>query len=195
MESMRSLARLGQRLQTAWQQRVQLRSERDAQWSYLTESWTQLLAKRKKLQTAEDRGFNHCLPSILEDYHWRLEGLAKRIKTLQEFREPPAQPPSLADWVRELETLRDEFGEIAVDDKHSILRVVTEPITLNEVYLGTFAIELVWTRLAQNRGSYCFDIVSPGNPTRPWGGMKSPTRTSMTANSAPAMPPCRSNGP
>src|ERR1700733_1146611 len=62
MQSMRSLARLGPRLQTAWQQRAQLRSERDLQWNYLTESWTQLLAERKKLQTAEDRGFSHCLP-------------------------------------------------------------------------------------------------------------------------------------
>src|SRR5471032_1456638 len=71
MHSMRSLVRLGQRLQDAWHKRSKLREESEYQWNYLTEAWAQLLAARKQLQRAEDRGFTHCLPTVLEDYRWR----------------------------------------------------------------------------------------------------------------------------
>ncbi|CAN5301697.1 hypothetical protein BH11PLA2_BH11PLA2_31640 [soil metagenome] len=41
-----------------------------------------------------------------------------------------------------------------------MLRVRTEPLTLKDVDLEPFAIELHWTRLAHQKGSSCFDIVA-----------------------------------
>ena len=38
--------------------------------------------------------------------------------------------------------------------------MTTESITLQDVELGSFAIDFVWSRLAQQRGSSCFDIVA-----------------------------------
>jgi hypothetical protein len=50
--------------------------------------------------------------------------------------------PKLSLLVAELEQLKQEFGNIDHDSEHNSISVVTEPITLDDVYLGPFKIEL-----------------------------------------------------
>jgi hypothetical protein len=73
----------------------------------------------------------------------------------------PAQP--LADrrnLVEELRQLDQEFGGLDVDLKNKIIQVTTEPIELEDVYLGRFAIQFSWPRLAKEAGSHCFAILA-----------------------------------
>jgi hypothetical protein len=78
----------------------------------------------------------------------------------QQMEEPAAIVPDLRCLLAELNQLYDEFGEIQVDLKRNTLSVTTEPITLEEVYLGPFAIELHWPRLLAVPSSHCFEIVA-----------------------------------
>ena len=60
----------------------------------------------------------------------------------------------------ELQQLDDEFSGLALDVKHKQLSVTTEPIELEDVYLGPFTIRLSWERLARDTSSHCFEIVA-----------------------------------
>ena len=158
MHSLRRLVRLAGRLGEARRPRAE--PDRDRLFGVIQNSWEALQADRRRLGLAEDRGFTHCLPILLEDIRLQIEGLFRSLAALRESPRPPAKPPSLSDWVAELRALEDEFGELEVDDQRCVLRVVTEPITLKDVELGPFALELVWSRFGQSRGSHCFDILA-----------------------------------
>ena len=160
MLSLQKLVRLSQRLHEAWRKGSQQRDNFESHWSTASRVWTDLLAVKRQLQLAQGRGFSHCLASLHEDFRWTLDELSRAIQTLRDLRGPPDREPSLGDWVRELRALEEEFGEVVIDEKHSILRVTTEPITLQGVHLGTFGIDLVWARLADTRSSLCFDLVA-----------------------------------
>jgi hypothetical protein len=57
--------------------------------------------------------------------------------------------PSLSDLVQEIRAAGAEFGGIEFDAEENSLSVITEPITLEEVYLGPFQIALSLGRLHQ----------------------------------------------
>ena len=158
MHSLRRLVRLAGRLGEARRPRAE--PDRSLLFGNLQYSWDALQVERKRLGLAEDCGFTHCLPILHEDIRLQVEGLFRSVAALRESPRPPAKAPNAADWVAELRALEDEFGELEVDDQRCVLRVVTEPITLKEVELGPFALELVWSRFGQMRGSHCFDIIA-----------------------------------
>ena len=62
--------------------------------------------------------------------------------------------------LEELRQLDDEFSGLTLDVKHKHLSVTTEPIELEDVYLGPFTIRLAWERLARRMSSHCFEIVA-----------------------------------
>jgi len=159
MHSLRRLVRLAGRLGEARRPRGPV-ADRDLLFGILGNSWDALQADRKRLGLAEDCGFTHCLPILHEDIRLQVEGLHRSVAALRESPRPPPKAPSVSDWVAELRALEDEFGELEVDDRRCVLRVVTEPITLKSVELGPFALELVWSRFGQTRGAHCFDILA-----------------------------------
>src|SRR5207302_505671 len=55
--------------------------------------------------------------------------------------------PSLGGLVEELRQLEAEFGGLSVGLREKTVSVVTEPITLRDVELGPFRIQLCWKRL------------------------------------------------
>ena len=157
MLSLRRLVRLAGRLGEARQTRSRC-SDRDVLWRILDAVWNSLHLARRRLDLADERGFRLSRPALLQDLHLQIDALTRAVAALKEY---PAEPvPSTADWVGELRALEAEFGEVEVDDRLGVLRVTTEPITLKEVELGAFALELVWSRFGQTRGSACFDIVA-----------------------------------
>ncbi|CAN5557992.1 hypothetical protein BH11PLA2_BH11PLA2_52420 [soil metagenome] len=159
MHSLRTLVRLAQRLHEAWQLGRRQRDNFEYQWGTANRVWDHLHTVNRQLQVAYDRGFQHCLASLQEDLHWKLDELTRAIQALRDVRNPPTKEPGLGDWLQELNSLEEEFTGYTFDHKRSVLRVKTEPVTLKDVELGPFAIELHWTRLANQKGSSCFDIV------------------------------------
>lgn len=52
---------------------------------------------------------------------------------------------SVGDIYRDLASLRDEFPKVAAEFSSGSVSVTTEPIVLEETYLGPFEIKLIWT--------------------------------------------------
>lgn len=74
------------------------------------------------------------------------------------MNEAMARVPDLRGWLAEFGQLADEFGDLAVDLRQHRLRVTTEPVVLEGVPLGSFAIALDWTRLGREPNSHCFAV-------------------------------------
>jgi hypothetical protein len=74
--------------------------------------------------------------------------------------QPPKAPmhPTPRDLYQELIQLRDEFSD--VDIQPGVISVVTEPVELEGVHLGTFRIELRTGYLADRKDSNAFNIVA-----------------------------------
>jgi hypothetical protein len=68
--------------------------------------------------------------------------------------------PNMLELITELRQVEDEFGELRIDLRNKTISAHTDPITLEGVYLGPFAIQLYWPRLVQEAGVECFDIVA-----------------------------------
>ncbi|CAN5580004.1 hypothetical protein BH11PLA2_BH11PLA2_48700 [soil metagenome] len=160
MHPIRILVRHAQRLSDAWAKGRQNRNDFDYHWSNVSRGWINLLALQRQLELAQSHGLQEAHRSVQEDFRWKLDELSRHLHSLREDRVQPVQEPILADWLRELQALEDEFGQLHVDARLGILRVRTEAITLNDVELGPFNIELHWSRLASSKGSSCFEIIA-----------------------------------
>jgi hypothetical protein len=68
--------------------------------------------------------------------------------------------PDMRALIEELQQIEDEFGGIEFDLRKKRFSVATEPITLEEVYLGDFDIRFQWERVHQHPDSLAFDIVA-----------------------------------
>jgi len=158
MHSLRRLVRLAGRLGDARRPRAE--PDRDLHFGDLHHSWDALQADRRRLALAHDCGFTHCLPVLREEIRLRIEALHRSVAALRVPPRTPAESPGASDWVAELRALEAEFGELEIDDRRCVLRVVTEPIALKRVELGPFALELVWSRFGETRGAHCFDILA-----------------------------------
>jgi hypothetical protein len=109
---------------------------------------------------ADQHEFNYCLDTLWADLRWQLDRLAQALPALHRSVGSTGRVPNLADWVHELDALENEFGRFETGEQSMVLRVVTEPVTLEGVALGPFAIELVLARLSRDQGPSCFRIVA-----------------------------------
>lgn len=69
-----------------------------------------------------------------------------RVKQLIE--KPCKETPKLSLLVEELNELQQEFGDIDFDRAENTISVVTDPITLEDIYLGPFKIQLELNNLS-----------------------------------------------
>ena len=79
-------------------------------------------------------------------------------QTCNNLDKPGVSVPNLRHWLDELRQLEDEFSGLHLDFKKKTLSVTTDPIELEDVFLGPFAIRLFWDRLAGEANSQCFEI-------------------------------------
>ena len=72
---------------------------------------------------------------------------------LSQFKQITGKPlheiPILSALVEDLKQLQQEFGKMNFDKKANTLSVITEPITLEDIYLGPFEIRLELNRIAE----------------------------------------------
>jgi len=167
MEDRKSLIRMAGRVQEAL---VKLKGSR-----YL-ELMKQLASLAGKLQelTAESRKIG---ASLANGWFATAERCCKRVDRLLTdipYSVSKIQPltedqqkemPKLSVLVDELNQLQQEFGDIEFDSPSNIISVVTEPITLEDVYLGPFKIELQLNKLSElyQNSPYCIIALEP-NP-------------------------------
>ncbi|HET6248080.1 MAG TPA: hypothetical protein VFE47_10320, partial [Tepidisphaeraceae bacterium] len=71
-----------------------------------------------------------------------------------------ADVPTTADILAEIRQLRDEFDDVEINARERRIEVTTDAITLEDVTLGEFCIQLHLDRLARHRDVSAFVIVA-----------------------------------
>lgn len=101
-------------------------------------------------------------PQLREELSYRLGDLARQAEQLRvEYARAVDPVPELAEWVRDLRQLESEFATVEVRWPDEVLRVVTEPIVLEDVELGPFAIEFGWDHARRFRGgARAFEVIA-----------------------------------
>ena len=115
----------------------------------------------KKLGLAVTHGWlaaaEQCCKSI--DRHLdEIPYAISKLQTLLDRREKMV--PTLSGMVEELKALNAEFDDVAFNSEESALCVVTEPITLEDVYLGRFRILLDLDKLGELYQKVAYYIVA-----------------------------------
>jgi hypothetical protein len=160
MVSIRILLRLASKLTTLRRQRRNPQAwNEQAAWDRLDEQQQALAHCRRRLDLARARDFTLAASVLHEEFIARLQTVRETADHARAQSERPARSGhDLTDWLAELRQIEAEFGEVQIDWQEGILTVTTTPITLRDVYLGPFAIQLHWNRLAERMGSHCFSI-------------------------------------
>jgi hypothetical protein len=157
----RLFLRLAGKLLHLWEQHQLYKPMR--QPGYLDEI-TQILEDLRRAegrwQTGWDFDLHLILPGLDQERQEQFQSFKRLLKDLEPFHEPPTVVPTLRDFLCELEQLQEEFGEVSIDWKRRHLWVVTEPIELEQVHLGSFSIRLRWEDWSKNPGVNCVDIVA-----------------------------------
>lgn len=93
-----------------------------------------------------------------------LNDISYAAQTNKQLINMPEKPiPKLSVLVAELDQLQQDCGEIDYDRDENTITIVTDPINLEDVYLGPFKIELHLTKLAElyKESPYCCIALEP----------------------------------
>jgi hypothetical protein len=148
-----------------------LSSRTERRSSQLDDSATQLFQRQQVLQRcwrqwqlARQRGWTTSAAALrlaILDHAARLDSALTQFISCgsTESQNIPTRP-TLRLLLEELEQLKNEFGDVEYRLKDQVVAVTTDCITLEEVELGPFSIELHLQRLPQNLGSGAFEIIA-----------------------------------
>ena len=156
----RLLVRVAHRLQHVWRLRAQAVGRDELHWLPRVQDRSQALQQAMdRLEKARGCGLELVLPELRQETLDQLEGLRLAMMVAHDaMSRPPAGVPSLANFMAELKDLEAEFDEFHIDWKMKVISATSAPITLQDVYLGPFAIEFHWQRLPHQADDSCFDI-------------------------------------
>jgi len=117
---------------------------------------------RRKLQIALARGWDaavdrltRCIAIVVRD----LPHYAQNVEQAVEARRA-VTVPSVRCLLEDLQQLEEEFDGLVYNPGQGILAVTTEPVTLEDVYLGPFEIQLLLNSLARDEPYSAYDIVA-----------------------------------
>lgn len=151
MEDRKNLIRVANRIQEA------LMKLKNSRYLELMRRLTSFAGQLQEL-TAESRKMG---ASLVHDWFSAAERCCNRtsrllndisysIPQIQQLAEAPQKKtPKLSLLVEELNQVRDEFGDLDFDKAKNTVSVVTESITLDDVYLGPFKIQLELDKLSE----------------------------------------------
>ncbi len=149
MEDRKKLARMANRIQEGLMQLKHGRYlELSRQLTSLTGQFQQLTSESRKMGTSVARGWLSAAQTCCKNVDrvlGEVEYSLPRIRPLAE--KPQKETPKLPVLVDELDALEGEFGDIEFDASKNTISVVTEPITLEDIYLGPFKIQLELNKL------------------------------------------------
>ncbi len=122
--------------------------------------WSYCVDILRRMRLAQERGWQHaakrqqqCLAEQLTFFKDRLASLADTLA------KPPRVPilASVAEIYRDIGSLSLEFDEVNWDLRDKTLSVHTEPITLGDVYLGPFEIQVDIRKMSDHG---CYRIIA-----------------------------------
>ena len=78
-----------------------------------------------------------------------IDDMKSQASMIERLNKEPEEVPALSNIVEELRQLRQEFDKVSFDKKKHTISVITKPITLMDIYLGPFEIQLKIKKLAE----------------------------------------------
>ena len=162
MLSRQHLYRAAGRLHEAWLARVTRGTdEDDCLFERMREYQGQVQEARQRREKARRHGLTLVQPALNDEILARTRELNGAVTALRDaLCRPPPAVPSVADFAAELHEAEDEFGGLEMDWRERTVTAFTEPVTLEGVYLGPFAVRFRWQRLADGANASCFDVVA-----------------------------------
>jgi len=130
--------------------------------SSLTNVFQEMASQARKLGLALTHSWSAAAQGSTTSINRSLDDLQYWMQRAKQLIEAPnaelAKPSFL---VEELEQLQQEFGSVDFDKAENAISVATEPITLEDIYLGPFKIQLKIDKLSDLYGScpyYCIAL-------------------------------------
>jgi len=113
------------------------------------------------LRQAADDGWANCSLPLRRHLGLLVRSVACAAADMTaQLQQPLVFVPDLRLLIDELQQVDEEFGGLEFELRKKYFSVATEPISLEDVYLGDFEIRLCWNRLHKNADSLCFEIVA-----------------------------------
>lgn len=153
--------RLARRLHAAWSARAQPPLDPEPAWRAFDAQLVEAHRARRQVRLATAKNLVLTLPGLTSQLTALLDAMARQTEQLRlEYTPPTIRVPEPCDWLAEVRQIEAEFGSVKVRWADRVLRVITEPIVLNGVALGPFAIDFGWDRVGRRSGVHCFDLVA-----------------------------------
>ena len=126
-------------------------------------SWEIVQGYQRKLQKACARGFELAAKRYANSLASAVSHLQADLGQLERTMSPQrvSSPYPAADIAHDLASLAEEFVEVELPDENGLISVVTEPIVLEEIYLGGFRIVLDWEQIGNASSPYSIEAVDP----------------------------------
>ena len=110
----------------------------------------ELTTESRRLGLALAHGWQAAVQSCRSRAGRLLSDIRYSVPRIQQLTDGPSKDvPALSDLVGELNQIHQEFGDIEIDNAKGMISTVTEPITLEDIYLGPFKIELALNKLSE----------------------------------------------
>jgi hypothetical protein len=151
MEDRKNLIRMANRIQDDL---IKLKNNRYLEFMKRLTSFAgqlqELTAESKKMGASLVHGWFSAAERCCSRTSRLLNDISYSISQIQQLAEhPQKQTPKLSLLVEELGQVGEEFGNLDFDKAENTLSVLTEPITLEDVPLGPFRIQLELSKLSE----------------------------------------------
>jgi hypothetical protein len=177
MEDRKRLARMANRVRESLMQlKLGRYMELNRQLANLTGQLQRLTTESRKMAASVTRGWLSAAQKCCRNVDNLLGEVGYTLPKVRPLTEKPQKEIlTLQLLVNELDALENEFGDIEFDTSKNTISVVTESITLEDVYLGPFKIQLELNKLDQlyNNSPYIVIALEP-NPASTDDGVTHP---------------------
>ena len=120
------------------------------QLTSIADNLSDITKQSRRLRLSVDHGWLSAANECCDVVNRFGDDISYYLSQFKQITEKPLQEvPTLSILVEDLKQLQQEFGKMNFDKKANTLSVITEPITLEDVYLGPFEIKLELNRLAE----------------------------------------------
>jgi hypothetical protein len=156
------LMRAAGRLCNIWCSRARIVARDECHWLQRVQERLDLLQQAMdRLNKARGLGLELVLPALRLEIFNHLEGLHLAGGAAKDsMLRPGIGVPGPGAFMEELRQIEDEFVEFSIDWRKKAVSATTGPITLRDVYLGSFSIQFHWERLLHQPDVSCFDVVA-----------------------------------
>jgi hypothetical protein len=151
MEDIKNLIQIANRIQESLTEiRLSRYIELLNQLTCLTDNLSDITKHSRRLKISVEHGWLLAAKECCEVINRFGDDISCDLSQFKQITGKPLnEVPKLSTLVEDLKQLKQEFGKVNFDKKANTLSVITESITLEDIYLGPFEIKLDLNRLSE----------------------------------------------